>query len=91
MVDRRDFLRKLGSSAVYAVPVIYTLTTPRDLAAIVTSGMDTGMMMDMMMMNMMGNALFSDPPWATQPGAASPWATPSPWTTPPSGTTGNED
>ena len=83
MVDRREFLRKLGKGAVYAAPVIHTLATPRDLQAIFTSGM-FNMMWDMMP-GMMGNSLVADPPWAAPAGPASPWTAPAPWSVPPAG------
>ncbi|GMV04542.1 MAG: hypothetical protein AMXMBFR53_08220 [Gemmatimonadota bacterium] len=77
MTDRRAFLKGLAKGAVYAAPVIYTLSTPRELMAIITSGM--------IMM-----ALTADPlevempaaPWGQAPQTTAPWSVSPPWAPP---------
>ena len=79
MTGRREFLKNLAKGAAYAAPVIYTLSTPRDLMAIVTSGM---------VMLPAGSAQTSDPaaaPWSVPPASSAPWDAPSPWSAPPPG------
>lgn len=91
MTDRREFLKKLAKGAVYSAPIIYTMSTPRELRAIVTSGM-------IMVFN---SARASDQapqvkaPWEGSSQPASPWEEPAPWSapppsTPPSGGDGRE-
>lgn len=83
MADRREFLRKLVKGAAYAAPAIYTLSTPRDLSAIVTSGMI------MWSESQQAPAQTEGPeaPWSVPPQTTSPWAEPAPWDKPPSGGT----
>jgi len=78
MTDRREFLKKLAKGAVYSAPVIYTMSTPRELRAIVTSGMF-----------MFNSARASDQtpeiraPWEGSSQPTSPWQEPAPWSAPP--------
>ena len=95
MTDRREFLRKLAKGAAYAAPVIYTLSTPRDLMAIITSGMmGAGNVRDTIQLE--GQGTFQAPwdasrqplaPWSVKP----PWERPaSPIPFPPGGGSGSE-
>jgi len=83
MVDRRGFLRKLAKGAAYAAPAIYTLSTPRDLSAIITSGMIVFMAQQTPAAQSEG----PQAPWNVPPQTMSPWAEPPPWgQSPPGGT-----
>ncbi len=81
MDDRRAFLRKLAKGAAYAAPVIYTLSTPRDLMAVITSGM-------IMLSNVQDSVSFQGAegpaaPWNTRAEPVAPWAVQPPWARPP--------
>ena len=79
----------VAKGAAYSAPVVYTLSTPRELRAIVTSGM--------FMTGRSQVAPGAQPasqgvqaPWAAPPENASPWTTPPPWGTE-SGSPGGEE
>ncbi len=71
MEERREFLKKLAKGTAYAAPLIYTLSTPRDLMAIVTSGM------------MSFSQRVADPLGIEPPGSQPPWSQPAPGSEPP--------
>ncbi len=74
MGDRREFLKALAKGATYAAPVIYTLSTPRELMAIVTSGryFDTRDSLNVQLQE-------SSTPWSASDLPEAPWAAPAPW------------
>jgi len=90
MNDRRDFLKTVAKGAVYAAPVVYTLSTPRELRAIVTSGMFMTGRSQVAPGAQPATQQGVQAPWATPPENASPWTTPPPWGTQP-GSPGGEE
>jgi len=79
MSDRREFLKKLARGTAYAAPIIYTLSTPRELSAIIVSGM-------IMIGGMGGSIVAGDEiPGSTAPGSQAPWSAPPPGSDPPGG------
>ena len=71
MEDRREFLIKVATGAVYAAPVIRTLTAPRALTAQTTGKGDMGMGMGMGMLIIQAPEpppTTSTAPWAKKPG-----------------------
>ena len=75
MTDRREFLKKLARTAAYSAPVIYTLSTPRELHAIVTSGMMWGASMAAPSQQ----GLSSQAPWDQSAPGQAPWNRSAPW------------
>ena len=69
MEDRREFLIKVATGAVYAAPVIRTLTAPRALTAQTTGKGDMGMGMGMLIIEAPEPPpTTSTAPWAKKPG-----------------------
>ena len=69
MEDRREFLIKVATGAVYAAPVIRTLTAPRALTAQTTGKGDMGMGMGMLIIQAPEPPpTTSTAPWAKKPG-----------------------
>ena len=69
MEDRREFLIKVATGAVYAAPVIRTLTAPRALTAQTTGKGDMGMGMGMLIIQAHEPPpTTSTAPWAKKPG-----------------------
>lgn len=78
MVHRRELLRTLARGAVYAAPVVVTLSTPLKLRAVITSGM----------IMLMSSAETAPAPELQSPGTRqAPWDGEAPWARPPSSTT----
>ena len=67
MEDRREFLIKVATGAVYAAPVIRTLTAPRALTAQTTGKGDMGMGM-LIIQAPEPPPTTSTAPWAKKPG-----------------------
>jgi hypothetical protein len=80
MADRREFLRALAKGVAYAAPVVYTLSTPRELGAVVTSGMI--MVMNVQDSISVQNLQGTQAPWSTNASPTAPWAAPPPWQRP---------
>jgi len=80
MADRREFLRTLAKGVAYAAPVVYTLSTPRELGAIVTSGMMifSNLQDSLSVQNLQGRQA----PWSTNALPEAPWGAPPPWQRP---------
>ena len=70
MVDRREFMLRLARGAAYVAPVVVTLSTPRELRAVVTSGM-------IMLMNQVETVTPNE--------VQAPWTEPAPWQRDPPG------
>lgn len=84
MPERREFLKKLVKSTAYVAPVIYTLSAPRQLGAVVTSGMI--MWMNTQQSVQGADDLGTQAPWSVAPQTTAPWETAPPWSAPPPGT-----
>lgn len=76
MGDRREFLKTLAKGVTYAAPVIYTLSTPRPLMAIVTSRM---MLFDVQESFSGQLQESSTAPWSSVDLPDAPWTDPAPW------------
>ena len=67
--DRREFLKRLVKGSVYSAPVIRTLATPPELAAVVQSSMKMGDPPPMLVAPTSGaTGGASTAPWARPPG-----------------------